>query len=276
MQKNSSIQIEWVTITPGKVLIASTDEVWLHTPTGDRDRFSETMTTTGSVTTTGKLLDGAMAAAKMAVAFNGVSPGITPNRYIWQLAGAYQITHATPPGMEKASQHFANADRLSLSAWASEKKEEEKGHDQLALLDIQSLGYKAEELVQNIIPTAATVLVDYFHRSVNDSDPIDCIGYSHALERLSLGAKKEHIQKIEELLPDGVNATRCMRVHSSIGADAHHVEENVEMIASLSASERTRIIRACYETALFLFSPPVEGYFSESELENMLEPFRLC
>ena len=80
MQKNSSIQIEWVTITLGKVLIASADEVWLHTPTGDGDRFSETMTTTGSVTTTGKLLDGAMAAAKMAVAFNDFPPRITPNR----------------------------------------------------------------------------------------------------------------------------------------------------------------------------------------------------
>ena len=133
----------------------------------------------------------------------------------------------------------------------------------------------SEELVEKIVPSAAKSLVDYFTRSVNDSDPIDCVGYTYALERMSLGAKEEHIQRVEALLPSGVNATRCMRVHSSVGADAHHVEENVETIAELSSAERIRIVRACYETALLIFSPPQEGYHSETELEHMLEPFRL-
>lgn len=246
----------------------------IHLSLGDDDRFYEPMTSVGNIVTTRKLLDGAMAAAKIAVASDSRPPDLTPNRFVWQLAGAYHITHATPPSMKKASQHFASASRHSLSNWASDKAKEEEGHDRLALLDIQSLGYRAE-LVQNIIPSAATSLVNYFTRSVNDSDPIDCVGYTHALERLSLGAKQEHIQRVEALLPSNVNATRCMRVHSSVGADANHVDENVEMIAELTSSERTRVVRACYETSLLIFSPPQEGYFSETELENMFEPFKL-
>lgn len=275
MQRTSSTQIEWATIAPNKVIVATADEVWLHTPSGNDARFSEPMTGVGEITTTRKLLDGAMAAAKIAILSDSKPPDLTLNRYIWQLAGAYQITHATPSGMKKASKHFASADRDSLSNWALEKAEEETGHDLLALKDIQSLGYKAEELVQYIIPSAANILVEYFTRSVNDSDPIDCVGYTHALERLSLGANEEHIQRIEALLPSDVNATRCMKVHSSLGGDVEHVEENVEMIAELSSNERTRIVRACYETALLLFSSPQKGYLLEAELENMLNPFKL-
>ena len=95
------------------------------------------------------------------------------------------------------------------------------------------------------------------------------------MERLSLGINEDYIQKVQTLLPTGTNATRCLRVHSSVGADADHVDDNVSMIAKLSASERTRIARACYETALMCFSPPSEGYISDEELQTILEPFKL-
>ena len=275
MTTTSSTQIEWVSIAPKKIIVATPSEVKLHTPLDNTDRFLEPMVGVGNVATTGKLLDGAIAAAKIAVASDAVPPKMTLNLFVWQLAGAYQVTHATPPNMKQASQKFALLNRRVLSSWASDKAEEEKGHDRLALIDLQSLGYRAEELVKKIVPSAATSLVDYFTRSVNDSDPIDCVGYTHALERLSLGAKEEHIQRVEALLPPGINATRCMRVHSSVGADAHHVAENVETIAGLSSAERIRVVRACYETALMIFSPPPEGYHSETELERMFEPFRL-
>ncbi len=274
MKTTSSTEVEWASIAPNKVVVATDKEVWLHSPLGDGDQFSSAMRSAGNVATTRKLLDGAIAVAKITISSQKRPPDLTPTRYIWQLAGAYQIAHVTPPLMELASISFAGASRHILSNWASEKALEETGHDRLALLDIQALGYRAEDLVKTVIPSAAMALVEYFTRSVHDSDPIDCVGYAHALERLSLGAKKEHIQKIEALLPPSVNATRCLRVHSSVGGDADHVEENVEMIAKLSSTERTRIVRACYETALLYFSPPTEGYISETELEYMLKPFK--
>lgn len=273
--KTTSTEVEWAIIAPDKVVIATADGVWLDSPQEESDRFAELPTGTGNTAITGQLLDGAMAAAKIAVPLKEKPPAVTPNRYVWQLAGAYQIAHVTPELMVEAGQRFASAERHILSEWAFEKAKEETGHDRLALLDIESLGYRAEELVREIIPPASMTLVDYFRRSVYDVDPIDCVGYVHALERLAIGAKQEHIDKISNLLPANVNATRCFKVHSSVGGDAEHVAENVEMIAKLSFAERNRVIRACYETALLLFSPPQEGYFTEAELEKMLKPFRL-
>lgn len=274
METITSNEVEWVAIAPDKVVVANAEGVWLHSSLDD-DSYTQPMTGASNTAVTRNLLDGAIAAAKVAISFNVQPPALTPNRLVWQLAGAYQIAHATPETMEEAGQRFALANRHILSEWAFEKAKEETGHDRLALLDIKSLGYGAEELVQAIIPSASMTLVDYFKRSVQDVDPIDCVGYTHVLERIAIGAKKEHIERVEDMLPEGVNATRCMRVHSSVGGDAEHVEENVEMIAGLSAAERTRVIRSCYETALLLFSPPQEGYLSEAELEEMFGPFKL-
>lgn len=275
MKTTTSTEVEWAIIAPDKVVIATAEGVWLDSLQSDSDRFTKPITDAGNTAITKQLLDGAMAAANVAIAPKDKSPALTQNRYVWQLAGAYQIAHATPELMREAGQRFASAERHILSEWAFDKAREETGYDRLALLDIKSLGYRAEELVREIIPSASMTLVDYFRRGVRDVDPIDCIGYAHALERFSIGAKREHIDKIENLLPANVNATRCFKVHSRVGGDAEHVEENAEMIAGLSFAERTRIIRACYETALLLFSPPKEGYLAEAELEEMLKPFRL-
>ena len=152
--------------------------------------------------------------------------------------------------------------------------EEETGHDRLALLDIKSLGYDAEGVVEKLQPPAAIALMDYFTRSVRDENPIDSVGYTYTMERLSLGVGLDYIQKVEALLPSKVNATRCLRVHSAVGADAGHVDENISIIANLSASERTRIARACYETALMLFSPPPGDYISDEQLQEILAPLK--
>ncbi len=275
MTTTVSTEVEWATIALGKVVVATEERVWLDSPLDDQERFANLITGTGNTAITRNLLDGAMAAAKIAIPSGNKPPALTPNRLVWHLAGAYQTAHATPTLMREAGELFDSADRHDLSNWAFEKTKEETGHDRLALMDIKSLGYRAEELVKIVIPASAMILVDYFQRSVRDVDPIDCVGYTYALERMSLGAKQKHIEKIEDLLPPNVNATRCLRVHSSLGADAEHVEKNVEMIARLTFAERTRVIRACYETALLLFSPPQEGYLSEAELEDMLKPFKI-
>ena len=191
------------------------------------------------------------------------------------MASAYHMTNHVPQLMKDAARGFAAQNRSELAAWALEKVEEETGHDRLAWLDIQSLGYDADAVVKALVPPAAIALVDYFRRSVGDSDPIDCVGYTYTLERLSLGIGAEYIQSVEALLPAKVNATRCLRVHSAVGADADHVGENVSLIAELSAAERSRIARACYETALMTFSPPSGEYISDAEIQQIIEPLQV-
>ncbi len=274
MKITASSDLEWATITPDKVIVANTEKVWICSPFAENTQFAESMTGIANTAITRRLLDGAMGAAKMAIPFSCSPPDLTPNQLVWQLVSAYHLAHAIPILMKEAGQRFAIALRHDLSNWAFEQAKEEADRDRLALLDIQSLGYRAEELVAAIIPSVSTTLLDYFQRSVKDIDPIDCVGYIHATECLSHSEGKEHIQAIDNLLPENINATRCLRMDSSLSNDSEKVEQNADLIARLSSPERTRVIRACYETSLLLFSLPRKGYLLESELEEMLQPFR--
>lgn len=266
---------QWAHLAPGKVVVATENRAWLYQPHCVDDRFSQPMKGAGSIATTRQLLDGAIAAAKYAVNSNVRPPALTATRWIWRLAGAYHLCNPTPELMEEAAVSLAAVGRWSLAVWAAQKSNEEEGHDRLALRDIQSMGYDAEAVVEALVPSAAVALIDYFTRSVQDDDPIDCVGYSYTMERLAMGIGEESIQKVEGVLPPSTHATRCLRVHSSVGADRAHAEETVEMVAGLTPQERVRVTRACYETALLCFSPPTEGYTSDSELQQILRPLKL-
>ncbi|MEM7758114.1 MAG: hypothetical protein AAF298_08320 [Cyanobacteria bacterium P01_A01_bin.40] len=277
-------KVEWVEVAPNKTIVATPKKTYLIAPNTDkcsslhkffRDRPTNLIKGASNVATTRKLLDGVIAAAKYGVNLDIRPPALTANRWVWRLAGAYHLTHLVPCLLEKAAQGFALTDRFILAQWAREKAKEETDHDLLALQDIHALGYDAEAVVKIFVPPAAKALMDYFTRSVGDDDPINCVGYSYTMERLAMGVDEEYIQKVEVLLPSNINATRCLRVHSSVGADAEHIEETVEMIAKLTAKERDRIIRACYETALMCFRTPSGGYINDELLRPILNQLKL-
>lgn len=274
--------VEWAKISPNKVIVATAEKAWLLEDTDSSapensttQYFTQSMEGAGSIETTRQLLDGAIAAARYTVNSDVRPPALTPRRWVWRLAGAYHMTHPVPKLLKEAARRFALEGHSTLAEWATEKAKEEAGHDLLALRDIKSLGYDAEAVVKELIPSSAEVMMGYFTRSVQDDNPIDCVGYSYTLERMAVGVGEEYIQKIEALFPPGVNATRCLRTHSSVGADAEHVEETVEMIAGLTSQERVRIARACYETALMSFSPAYNGYMTDEKLQPILDPLKL-
>ncbi len=267
--------VEWAQINPGTVIVATAERSVLCQSSSIEDRFTQPMNFPGSVATSKKLLDGAIAAVKYAVNSNVRPPALTATRWVWRLAGLYHQTHPIPQLMEEAARRFEKAGNSFLAQWATEKAKEEAGHDLLALRDIQSLGYDAEAVVETLVPPSAKVLIDYFTRSIQDLDPIDCVGYAYTMERLALGVDEHYIQKVKALLPPNIQATRCLKVHSSLGSDTAHTEDTVEMIAGLTSLERTRIARACYETALLCFSPPKNDYISDEELQQILQPLKL-
>lgn len=272
--QSSIADAEWAQIAPGKVVVATADRAWLYQPRSGDDRFAQPMMGAGSFATTRKLLDTAIAAAKCAVKSESRPPALTSTRWVWRLAGAYHMTSPVPKLLRDAAKGFAANSRFALEEWALEKAEEETGHDLLALKDIQSLGYNSEAVVKTLFPPAAKALMDYFARSTQYEDPIDCVGYTYTMERLSLGIDEDYIQKVEELIPPETNATRCLRVHSSVGADAGHADENVSLVAKLNASERCRVAQACYETALMCFSPPPGDYVADEVLQDFLQPLK--
>lgn len=229
-----------------------------------------------TVIETQRLLDGAILAAWNDVQSEKQSekqhtlPELTAARWVWRLAGSYHTTHSTPALLRRVAERFVSSGQWDLAKWASEKAVEEQGHDQLALLDISAMGYDPATVIAQFVPSAAKELVDYFSMQVEAVNPIGVVGYSHTLERLAMRVNTSTICAIESILPKTVNATRCLRTHSSIGADANHVKENIEVISRLSLSEQKSIATSCYETAKMCFTPPQEGYISELELQQCL------
>jgi hypothetical protein len=271
-----TIAMEWAEVAPGRVVVATADRIWVHARVfhGQPDPFALPMEDAGSVETTRRLLDGAIGAAGRDAPRPAARPSLTPARWAWRLAGYYQTTHATPRLMATAAERFAAAGREILAAWARDKVREETGHDRLALRDLAAMGYDSDRVVDHLAPPTAVALVRYFEaRVLQDDDPVGCVGYAYALERLALERGAPDIAAVEAILPPGVMATRCLRVHSSTGSDAAHVEDTVQLVARLSAPERIRVARACYETTAIYCTPPAGGFITEEALVASLSAF---
>ena len=267
--------IESARISDCQTIVVTQDSVWVRTCTDDSSFLVQPSTDNiNSIETTKKLLDTAIVLGKRVASVERELPSLNVKNWVWSLVSQYHVTHPTPQLMREAARRFKAQNRQQLAEWAEEKAIEETGHDRLALRDIQSLGYQAQALADTYMSPSAKILINYFVRSVRTFDPIKVVGYAYTLERIASAVKEKHIQAIEVILPPGINATRCLRVHSSIGSDVEHVDEALETIAKLSTAERTKIAIACYETAKLYFSSYENDYLSASELEQKLQPFR--
>ncbi|APR82112.1 Hypothetical protein A7982_07461 [Minicystis rosea] len=258
--------MEWARLSPHEMVFATASHAWLEPFEREQSAWG-IMVGPGSVETTQKLLDGAIGAA-----FSAASPAppLSRTRWAWRLAGMYHLTHRTTPLMHEAARRFTAAGRASLAAWAERKALEERGHDRLALRDLEALGYAADAVVTRVVPPIAARLVRFFEESVRAADPIGCVGYAYALERLATTVREEDIRRVEEMLPPGVRATRCLRMHSAEGGDPDHVDEIVALVAGLSGPERTQVAVACHRAARLCFEAPRDGHPSDEAIEAAL------
>jgi hypothetical protein len=157
-----------------------------------------------------------------------------------------------------------------VAAYLEVRAREETGHDRLALKDLRALGVPGERLVANFIPEGIKPLCKRFDDLCAEDYPIGCIGYSYCLERIAALKDKTDIEKVQALCLDGVDATRFLRSHSSLGSEASHVDETIDFVASLPASDRIRVVQETYESALIM----AEGYNREllkSEADMLVE-----
>ena len=226
--------------------LASSGEVWFHTPSGaknDADPFATPMTGAGAAGSTVGLLDGAINLGFSGIEKRLARPEPTLAGYIVALVGAYHTSVHTPRNLRQAAKRFNELGRPEVAAYLEERAREETGHDRLALKDLRALGVPADRLVANFIPEGIKPLCKRFDDLCAQDYPIGCIGYSYCLERIAALKQETDIEKVRALCPDGVDATRFLRSHSSLGSEVTHVEETIEFVASLSANDRIRSFR---------------------------------
>jgi hypothetical protein len=265
---------EWVNVTRDVSIIArESGEVWFHTAGGTNeevDPFATPMTGAGAAGSTVGLLDGAINLAFAGIEKCLARPEPTIAGYIVALVGAYHTSVYTPRNLRRAAKRFEELGRPEVAAYLEERAREETGHDRLALKDLRALGVPGERLVASFVPEGIKPLCKRFDDLCVEDYPIGCIGYSYCLERIAALKQKSDIEKVQALCPDGVDATRFLRSHSSLGSEASHVEETITFVASLPADDRIRVVRETYESAVIL----AEGYNHEllkSEAEMLAE-----
>jgi hypothetical protein len=265
---------EWVNVTGYISIVArESGEVWFHTQSGikgDVNPFVSPMTGAGSADSTVGLLDGAINLGFAGVEKRLAHPDPTLVGYIVALVGAYHTSVDTPRNLQRAARRFNELGRPEVAAYLEERAREETGHDRLALKDLRALGVPGERLVANFIPEGIRPLCKRFDDLCVQNYPIGCIGYSYCLERIAALKQETDIEKVRALCPDGVDATRFLRSHSSLGSEVTHVEETIAFVASLPANDRIRIVQETYESALTM----AEGYNHElhkSEAEMLEE-----
>jgi hypothetical protein len=267
---------EWVRIAGETAIIArESGEVSFHALDGREAgaAFAERMTGAGAPVSTTGLLDGAISLAFEQTDSRPAAQE-SPNllRYIYALAGAYHTAKDTPRNLLRAAERFKELGRPEVTAYLEMRALEESGHERLALKDLRALGLPAERIVANLVPAGIKPLCDLFDRFCFEDYPIECVGFSYCSERIAALKPKAEVDAVQSLFPHGVDATRFLRSHSSLGSEVSHVEETIEFVASLPAEDRISVVQATYETALLMASGRrLESSKSEAEIREELE-----
>ena len=254
---------EWVNVTDDISIVArESGEVWFHNRSEANSRpdpFAVPMEGAGAPGSTIGLLDGALNLAFSTIEKQLAHPEPTLAGYIVALVGAYHTSVDTPRNLRRAAKRFQDMGRLEVAAYLELRAREETGHDRLALKDLRALGVPGERLVANFIPEGIKPLCNRFDELCAEDYPIGSIGYSYCLERIAALKEKSDIETVQALCPDGVDTTRFLRSHSSLGSEASHVAETIEFVASLPASDRIKVVQETYQSALIM----AEGYNHE-------------
>jgi hypothetical protein len=245
---------EWVLTSTNVAIVAcDTGEFWFF-PVEDFRYISplaEPMTGSGTRKSTAALLDGAIA-----LGFGTYDPYLNHAaslpKYVFDLVGSYHITHRTPGHFERAARRFKELERPDLASYLEVHAREETGHDRLVLKDLRALGLPADRIVMNFVPDGFKPLCELFDRLCSSEYPVGCIGYSYCFERTAAMKQKVDVEALEALCPKGVHASRFLRTHSGLGSEVGHVEEMIDFVAGLPASDRIQIVQATYDTAVLM------------------------
>ena len=251
----NNVTTEWVVVSGNTAIVArETGECWFLDldDYGDTVPFARPMTGKGVRGSTAALLDGAVALGFGSDEKNQTGRTASLLKYVFNLVGAYHNSRRTPGHYVRAAKRFRELGRTDLASYLEKHAREETGHDRLVLKDLRALSLPAERIVANLVPEGVKPLCELFDRLASSEYPIGCIGYSYCFESTAAVKQKSDVDAMQALCPKGVEASRFMRTHSSLGSEVTHVEDLIDFIADLPASDRIGIVKATYDTAVLL------------------------
>jgi hypothetical protein len=268
-----SIGQHCITISPQKLLTAMPDgRSWLIELGSSRlIALPVSVVAAGRSSLAASFVEAAISAGLMQTG-NPTSMGpYTLAGYIRWLAGNYVFAGQTPGLFRRASERFATLGRPDLAEFSLKKAAEEDGHADLARRDLEALGLPAAETIRAVQPPSATEFADCFRGYVESSTPVALFGFSYCLERMAVGRDDAFIRTVEAICPPKCRAFRFLKVHSNVGSDHAHVDEQLAFFESLSESDLIPVTCAAYETAeLLARQPRMDQALSDEEIGRRL------
>jgi hypothetical protein len=218
------------------------------------------------------LLEGAVAAGLTGIKQSPAATSYTLPRYIRWLAGNYVFAGQTPALFRRGAERFEAFGRPDLARFARQKAEEEQGHANLAYRDLQGLGLPAAEIIRVVQPPSAEIFIDRFRSYVESDQPVALFGFSYCLERMAACRDQAFIHKVKAICPPAARAYRFLKVHSGVGADSAHVDEQLSFFESLTITDLAPVVCAAYETAdLLAQQPSIDEDSSDEVTERKLQ-----
>jgi hypothetical protein len=218
------------------------------------------------------LLEGAIVAGLTDSKQSPAATSYTLPRYIRWLAGNYVFAGQTPALFRRGAERFEASGRPDLARFARQKAEEEQGHANLAYRDLQGLGLPAAEIIRVVQPPSAKLFIDRFRSYVESDQPVSLFGFSYCLERMAACRDEAFIHKIKAICPPDALAYRFLKVHSGVGADSAHVDEQLFFFESLTISDLSPVVCAAYETAeLVVQQASIDEGLSDEVTERKLK-----
>ena len=216
------------------------------------------------------LLEGAIRAG-LTERVDAAAPPYTLLGYIRWLVGNYIFAGQTPGLFLLAAESFERSGRRDLADFARGKAREEDGHANLAYLDLEALGLPASQTIQALAPPSSKVFAERFRSYVESSEPIALFGFSYCLERMAAERDEAFIEKVMAVCPPGSHAFRFLKVHSAIGSDKAHVDEQLAFFERLSEGELAIVARAAHATGQLLArQAQIDAELSDDEIERRL------
>jgi hypothetical protein len=260
---------EWVRVSENITIISrETGEFWFLDPGQHADKvpFGRPMTGNGTRGSTAGLLNGAV--ERGFIGHRNDLGENTPSlaRYVLDLIGSYHNARRAPGHFSRAAKRLKELNRPETASYLETHAREETGHDRLALKDLRALGLPAEQIVANFVPEGWQPLYEIFDRVSASEYPIGCLGYCYCFESTAAMKHKADIEALQAICAEGVDASRFARTHSGIGSEADHVEDLIDLIASLPASDRIEIVKVTYDTALALADNVRDGLISDAAI----------
>lgn len=195
-------------------------------------------------------------------------------RYVKWLAGNALFAAQTPGLFREGAARLAAQGRSDLAAFAQRKADEEDGHAALALADLTALGLQADVVVRALNPPSATAFALRFRDLVHSADPIALFGFSYCMERMALERDAAFAASVAAALPPGCKAQRFLAVHSALGSDQAHVDEQLALFESCTAAARHAIVKTAFQTACMLAAQrEMDRALTAQEIEGRLTGF---